>query len=108
MKITISSPDGLGDFVLRIPFFEALREAGHDLQIFMRPPAFELARALLPTARVEAISEDPYARLVRFRRNPFGRQSEGRSPHSGQTFSSSRSFNRAFSTRSACQSFLGV
>ncbi|HEY6676547.1 MAG TPA: hypothetical protein VIZ87_07145, partial [Terrimicrobium sp.] len=68
MKITISSPDGLGDFVLRIPFFEALRDAGHDLQIFMRPPAFELARAVLPTARVERISEDPYARLVRFRR----------------------------------------
>ncbi len=71
MKITISSPDGLGDFVLRIPFFEALRDAGHDLQILMRPPAFELARAVLPTARVERISEDPYARLVRFRRNPF-------------------------------------
>jgi ADP-heptose:LPS heptosyltransferase len=71
MKITISSPDGLGDFVLRIPFFEALRDAGHELQIFMRQPALDLAAALLPTARVERISEDPYARLVRFRRNPF-------------------------------------
>ena len=71
MKITISSPDGLGDFVLRIPFFEALRDAGHDLQIFMRPPASDLAPTLLPTARIERISEDPYARLVRFRRNPF-------------------------------------
>ena len=71
MKITISSPDGLGDFVLRMPFFEALRDAGHDLQIFMRPPAFDLARAVLPAARIEKISEDPYARLVRFRRNPF-------------------------------------
>jgi len=71
MKITISSPDGLGDFVLRIPFFEALRDAGHDLQIFMRPPASDLAAAVLPTASIEKISEDPYARLVRFRRNPF-------------------------------------
>jgi ADP-heptose:LPS heptosyltransferase len=71
MRITISSPDGLGDFVLRLPFFEALRDAGHDLQIFMRPPASELAAAVLPTARIEKISEDPYARLVRFRRNPF-------------------------------------
>jgi ADP-heptose:LPS heptosyltransferase len=70
MKITIGSPDGLGDFVLRIPFFEALRDAGHDLQIFMRPPASDLAPTLLPTARIERISEDPYARLVRFRRNP--------------------------------------
>src|SRR4030088_3383373 len=74
MKITVSSPDGLGDFVLRIPFFEALREAGHELQIFMRPPAFELATVLLPTTRVEKISEDPYARLVRFRRRPFAKE----------------------------------
>ncbi len=71
MKITISSPDGLGDFVLRLPFFEALRDAGHDLQIFMRPPALELAEAMLLDARVEEIQEDPYARLVRFRRSPF-------------------------------------
>ena len=71
MKITISSPDGLGDFVLRIPFFEALRDAGHELQIFMYPPAYELACAVLPTAHIERISDDPYARLVRFRRKPF-------------------------------------
>ena len=74
MRITISSPDGLGDFVLRMPLFEALCDAGHDLQIFMRPPALELAAAVLPAARIEKISEDPYARLVRFRRNPFDRR----------------------------------
>ena len=45
--------------------------AGHDLQIFMRPPALDLASAVLPAARIEKISEDPYARLLRFRRNPF-------------------------------------
>ena len=28
------------DFVLRMPLFEALADAGHDLQIFMQPPAF--------------------------------------------------------------------
>jgi ADP-heptose:LPS heptosyltransferase len=71
MKISVSSPDGLGDFVLRIPLFEALKNAGHELQVFMRPPALELATALLPGVRVEMIREDPYARLVRFRRNPF-------------------------------------
>jgi ADP-heptose:LPS heptosyltransferase len=71
VKITISSPDGLGDFVLRMPFLDALRDAGHDLQIFLRPPALDLAAAVLPTARIERIVEDPYARLVRFRRNPF-------------------------------------
>jgi ADP-heptose:LPS heptosyltransferase len=57
MRITISSPDGLGDFVLRMPFFEALRDAGHDLQIFMRPPALDLPRRCA-AARIEKISED--------------------------------------------------
>jgi ADP-heptose:LPS heptosyltransferase len=71
MRITISSPDGLGDFVLRLPFFEALQAAGHDLQVFMRPPASELAAAVLSGARIEEIAEDPYERLVRFRRHPF-------------------------------------
>ena len=107
MKITISSPDGLGDFVLRIPFFEALRDAGHDLQILLRLPAFELARAVLPTARVERISEDPYARLVRFRRNPFTAELKKISAF-GPELLSSPSFNRAFSMRSPCPSFPGV
>jgi ADP-heptose:LPS heptosyltransferase len=71
MRITISSPDGLGDFVLRMPLFEALQEAGHELQIFMRPPASDLAAEVLSGVRIETIGEDPYARLVRFRRNPF-------------------------------------
>jgi ADP-heptose:LPS heptosyltransferase len=71
MRITISSPDGLGDFILRLPMFEALLDTGHDLQIFMRPPASDLATAVLSAAKIEKISEDPYARLVRFRRNPF-------------------------------------
>ena len=76
MRITISSPDGLGDFVLRMPLFEALCDAGHDLQIFLRPPALELAAAVLPAASIEKISEDPYARLVRFRRSPFAPELE--------------------------------
>ena len=38
---------------------------------FMRPPAFDLAAAVLPEIRVEMIRDDPYARLVRFRRDPF-------------------------------------
>ena len=32
----------------------------------------DLAAAVLPAAKIVNISEDPYARLVRFRRNPFG------------------------------------
>jgi ADP-heptose:LPS heptosyltransferase len=84
MRITISSPDGLGDFVLRMPFFEALRDGGHDLQILMRPPASDLAAEVLCGTRIEIIGEDPYARLVRFRRNPFAaelRKIASFSPH---------------------------
>ena len=43
MKITMSSPDGLGDFVLRIPMIRALQDAGHQVQLFLRQPAAALA-----------------------------------------------------------------
>ena len=39
MKITISSPDGLGDFILRVPMLRALGDRGHALQMFLRRPA---------------------------------------------------------------------
>ena len=85
MRITISSPDGLGDFVLRMPLFEALCDAGHDLQIFMRPPASELATAAVPAAKIEKIGEDPYADSCGFAAAP-SRPNSGRSPALRPTF----------------------
>jgi hypothetical protein len=61
----------LGRFCSASAVLRGLQAAGHDLQVFMRPPASELAAAVLSGARIEEIAEDPYERLVRFRRNPF-------------------------------------
>ena len=76
MKITISSPDGLGDFILRIPMLQALRDAGHELQLFMREPAAGLAASLLPNAELHMIEADPYHEQTRKKRNPFRREQE--------------------------------
>ena len=60
MKITISSPDGLGDFVLRVPMVRAMLDGGHRLQVFMRRPALELAAEIFPEAEILEIAADPY------------------------------------------------
>jgi len=76
MKITLSSPDGLGDFVLRSAMVRHLLDAGHAVQIFMRRPAADLARDLFPEADIQLIAQDPYDRLVRASRNPFAPELE--------------------------------
>lgn len=70
----MSSPDGLGDFILRIPMLHALLDAGHELQLFLRPPANELARELFPEVEQHMISCDPYYSEVKKKKNPFGRE----------------------------------
>lgn len=71
MKITISSPDGLGDFILRIPMLHSLLDAGNELQLFLRPPASELARELFPEVEQHTISCDPSYSEVQRKKNPF-------------------------------------
>jgi ADP-heptose:LPS heptosyltransferase len=76
MKITISSPDGLGDFILRIPMITALRGAGHELQLMLRQPAASLASEVFPELERHEISVDPYHQEVRKKRNPFRTEQE--------------------------------
>lgn len=71
MNLAISSPDGLGDFILRLPILRALESAGHALQLWMLPPAIDLARLILPRARVEEIRTHPYTREARRQWRPF-------------------------------------
>jgi len=71
MKITISSPDGLGDFVLRIPMIRVLLGDGHRLQMFMRRPALDLARKFFPGVEIHEITADPYHPKTRSEKNPF-------------------------------------
>ena len=74
MKITISSPDGLGDFVLRVPIMRAMLDDGHRLQVFLRCPALDLAREVFPEAEILEIAADPYHPATAGKRNPFARE----------------------------------
>lgn len=71
MKITISSPDGLGDFILRVPMLRALGDRGHALQIFLRRPALDLAKEIFPAAWLQEIQADPYHPDTCRKKNPF-------------------------------------
>lgn len=71
MRIAISAPDGLGDFVLRLPMIAALLRDGHVLQLLMRPPASELAASLLPEVEVHTIGRDPWHKETQLARDPF-------------------------------------
>lgn len=74
MNIAISSPDGLGDFILRLPLFRSLEKAGHVLQVWMLSPAAELAEIVLPHARIERIATHPYTREARRAWRPFAHE----------------------------------
>ena len=71
MKIIISSPDGLGDFILRIPMIRALQDEGHQLQLFLRQPAAALASEVFPGVSLHEIAADPNLESTRRIRNPF-------------------------------------
>jgi ADP-heptose:LPS heptosyltransferase len=60
MRIVISNPDGIGDVVLRLPLFEALREAGHELLLICREPSRPLLERLGQGISVIGIQDNPY------------------------------------------------
>ena len=74
MKATIGSPDGLGDFILRLPLIEALLAAGYRLQVVMRPPAADFAKMLLPEAEILFLDNCPYNSETKKLRHPFRRE----------------------------------
>ncbi|MFZ4776134.1 MAG: glycosyltransferase family 9 protein [Terrimicrobiaceae bacterium] len=71
MRITISSPDGLGDFILRIPMIRALLAEGHELQLLLRRPAADLVATVFPGVERLEIAADPYHAETRRKKNPF-------------------------------------
>ncbi len=62
MRILASNPDTIGDLVLRQPMYHALRDAGHELVLVVRPLVEHLAATLFPGVRTLVCHADPYVR----------------------------------------------
>lgn len=74
MKITLTSADGLGDFLLRLPLLRALVANGAHLQMLVRPPTAELADMVALGAEVVVLGHSPYSKEARRARHPFRRE----------------------------------
>jgi|GEM_PF-1194100 len=61
MRILITNPGNIGDFVIRQPLFEHLAKEGHELLLAVRPAAAPLAAMAAPAASVVLCPADPYA-----------------------------------------------
>jgi len=62
MRIAVSNPDNIGDFILRQPMLAALLEAGHEILLIVRDFVAPLATDLFPNARVLRCAGNPYGR----------------------------------------------
>ncbi len=57
-----------------MPLIEALLNAGHKLQLVMRPPAADLARELFPEVEILTLELDPFRTDTKKARRPFHRE----------------------------------
>ncbi len=73
MRLSVTCPDGLGDFILRLPWLQAMVASGWELQIIARAPTLELARLAGLSACYVPIRRNPYGKEARRVRYPFRR-----------------------------------
>jgi hypothetical protein len=71
VRLTITSADGIGDFLLRLPWFFAMTRAGWKLQILLRKPSYELAVLAALRAECVIVDTNPYSKESRLKRHPF-------------------------------------
>jgi hypothetical protein len=76
VKWTLTSPDGLGDFLIRLPWLLAMKKAGWQLQLLARQPTVELAELAGLEADAVCLSLSPYSKTARSRRFPYRRELE--------------------------------
>jgi hypothetical protein len=76
VKWTLTSPDGLGDFLIRLPWLLAMKKAGWQLQLLARQPTVELAELAGLDADTVCLSLSPYSKTARGRRFPYRRELE--------------------------------
>lgn len=74
MRLSVTCPDGLGDFILRLPWLQAMVASGWELQIIARAPTLELARLAGLSADHVPIRRNPYGKEARRIRYPFRRE----------------------------------
>jgi ADP-heptose:LPS heptosyltransferase len=60
MRLAISNPDMLGDFVVRQPMLAALAAAGHEMLLIVRAHTAPLAAWAVPNATIVQCVADPY------------------------------------------------
>src|SRR5687767_5838972 len=72
MRILASNPDTLGDFVLRQPLYAALRRAGHELTLIVRPSVAPLVAYVAPGASVLLLPHEVYGHDVASQWEHFG------------------------------------
>lgn len=71
MKWTLTSPDGIGDFLLRLPWLFEMERRGWQLQLLAREPTLEAARLVGLEGDLVPLSRSPYSKVTRSLRNPF-------------------------------------
>ncbi len=71
MRWTLTSPDGLGDFLLRIPWIKAMESHGWTLQLVGRPFVLEAARLAGINAEFVSIKIGPYEKKAHLCPNPY-------------------------------------
>jgi hypothetical protein len=74
MKWALTSPDGLGDFLLRLPWLFAMEQAGWELTLLARQPTIELAMLTGLQGRMVPLGNSPYSKETRRLRDPFQRE----------------------------------
>lgn len=70
-KWALTSPDGIGDFLFRVPWLKAMEDRGWDLLLLSQAPVLEVARLAGLRFRGHEISENPYGKRVKIARTPF-------------------------------------
>lgn len=68
---TFTSPDGIGDFFLRLPWLLEMERHGWQLQLIGREPTLEVARLAGLQAELVPLRFSPYSKEPRRHRDPF-------------------------------------
>jgi len=74
VKWTLTSPDGIGDFLLRLPWLIEMEREGWQLQLLAREPTLETARLAGLRGQFIPLGLSPYSKNARKLRNPFRRE----------------------------------